>query len=264
MKHRLLSIATLAAGTLAANAAVTLVHEYHLGEAGSLAATNNTPLDSAGSADFTNQINGANAVVASSGVFAPGSTAYIDTSSANNTGWYGANFAAVPTDNFAIGVFARAASNEVGDRGDIFAAGGASGGGAGSFKLSLANNGWGASSNGDSWIGGTNGVGGSFTANQWVHLALVRQSGTTTFYINGAAQGGTYGGTPTNSAAHISVSPGGASFFDGHIDEARLVTFSASDSTTDILNTLQAVPEPSSTALLGLGAMALIFRRKLR
>lgn len=251
---KILHIITLTfTAAFSAQAAVTVIHEYKLGEAGSLGA-NNLPQDNVGTADFTNAIGGASASVGTTGVFAPGSTAYIDTSSATNTGWYGADFSSVPADNFGMGVYARASSINVGD---IFTTGGATN----TFKVSMGTNGWAASSNGTAWIGSANGVSGSFTADQWVHLALVRQSGTTTFYIDGVANG-TFGGAPVHGQSHISVSPGGGSYFDGHIDEARVVTFTASDSTTDILNGLQAIPEPSSTALLGLGGLALILRRR--
>lgn len=241
--------------SFAAHAAVTVIHEYHLGEAGSLGA-NNLPLDSVGSSNFTNEISGSSASVGTVGVSAPGSTAYIDTSSATNTGWFGADFSAVPTDNFAIGVYARAATINTGD---IFTTGGGSP--LGAFKLSMGTNGWAASAHGVAWIGTANGIVGSFTANQWVHLALVRQGGTTNFYIDGVSQG-TYGGAPQNNGSHISVAPGGGAFFDGHIDEARVVTFTVSDSAADVLNTLQAVPEPSSIVLLGLGGLGLLVRRK--
>ncbi|MGB0993262.1 MAG: LamG-like jellyroll fold domain-containing protein [Akkermansiaceae bacterium] len=256
MKRTHLSILAALVASATANAAVTVVHEYHLGEAGSVNAGDNTPFDSAGSSNYTNAISGASASVATTGASAPGSTAYLDTSSATNIGWYGADFSGLATDNFAIGVFARASSI---NSGDIFTTGGGSP--LGAFKISMGTNGWAASAHGVAWIGTANGITGSYTANQWVHLALVRQSGTTTFYIDGASQG-TYGGAPAHGGSHLSVSPGGTSYFDGHIDEARVVTFTTSDSTTDILNTLQAVPEPSSTALLGLGGLALILRRR--
>ncbi|BDS06970.1 hypothetical protein NT6N_20100 [Oceaniferula spumae] len=258
MKHTLLSILTIGACSLTSHAAVILAHEYHLGEAGSLSGADTIPQDSAGSAHFTAPSGAGTATVETAGVFAPGSTAYISTADTSK-GWFGADFTSLPADNFAFGIFARAASNTTATRGVAFQLGTNTNN---TLKITLNNNGWGASAHGVSWIGGTQGVSGSFVADEWVHLALIRQSGTTTLYIDGAAQTGTWGGTPVFGSGHMVVTPGGGTYFDGHLDEGRVVTFDPSDSTTAILNTLQGVPEPSSTALLGLGAMALILRRR--
>lgn len=240
-----------------AHAAVTLVAEYHLGESGSISGPNQNPQDSVGSRHFSSPINGSSASIGTTGVFAPGSTAYLDTSGGGNEGWYDPNFADLPTDNFGFGIYARAANNSGAEQGDIFTVGGSNG----AFKLSLGGNGWAASAHNVAWIGQADGVSGSFSASTWVHLALIRSSGITTFYINGVAQG-TYTGTPVHGAAHLSVAPGGATYFDGQMDEARVVTFTSGESTANILNTLTAVPEPSAMALGVLGALAVLRRRR--
>jgi hypothetical protein len=262
----LFSICAALALTLAcSNAAIVVVAEFHLGEAGSLGA-NNVPLDSAsggspsGSQNISNEISGAAGTVGTSGVYAPGSTAYLDTSGAGNEGWYdgSSTLGSLATDNFGFGIFVRAASLGA-TQGDVFTLGG----GQDSFKLSLSGNGWAASSHNRAWIGTDNGISGSFTANQWVHLALVRTSGTTTFYINGTTQA-TYGGNPVHNAMHLSVAPGGSSYFDGHMDEARVVTFDAADvgaGNINVLNALQGIPE-SSTTLLGAVSVILLLRRR--
>jgi len=257
LTHSFLTTALVLGFAMPVGAAVTLVAEYHLGEADSLG-KNNLPKDSSGNGyDFKKQVNGNGASVGTSGVYAPGSTAYLDTSASTDEGWYANGLlSSLQTENFAFGVYARASSLE-GTQGDIFTVGGSNG----SLKLSLANNGWAASAINKAWIGGDKGVSGSFTANTWVHLALIRTDGTTTFYIDGVAQSGTWSGTPVNDDAHISVNPGGSAFFDGNIDEARIVTFDSGESTKNILNTLQNIPEPSSSTLLGLGVLALILRR---
>jgi hypothetical protein len=258
--------ASLALTLTTSNAAIVIVAEYHLGEAGSLGA-NNVPLDSAsggtpsGSQNIANEISGSAATVSTSGVYAPGSSAYLDTSGAGDEGWYdgGSTMSSLAADNFGFGVFVRAASLGA-TQGDVFTLGG----GNGAFKLSLAGNGWAASAHGIAWIGADNGISSSFTASQWVHLALVRTSGTTTFYINGTSQG-TYGGNPVHNAMHLSVAPGGSSYFDGHIDEARVVTFDAADAGAgdiNVLNTLQGVPESSTTLLGAVGAILLLRRRR--
>lgn len=262
MKLSLSSLALLVLVTVPASAAVTVYAEYHLGESGSLGA-NNLPVDSSGNGrNFVNQISGAVATVGSSSFHpnASGSTAYLDTSGAGNEGWYSSGlFNALQTDNFALGVFARSPSNAAANQGDIFTVGGSNG----SIKLSLAGNGWAASANNVAWIGQDSGISGSFTADTWVHLALIRSAGTTTFYIDGVASGFTYAGVPVNDTPHVSVSPGGGSYFDGLIDEARVVTFTPGESTSNIISALQGVPEPSVAFLAMLGLAAGVKRRRV-
>jgi hypothetical protein len=224
-------------------AAITPVVEFRLGEAGSLDA-NNGPVDSAlsgtpsGAQSIVNAITGTSGVaVGEAGVLAPGSTKYLDTSNATNSGWYASGPIGLANDNFAFGVFARADSLAGANQGDVFTLGGDGG----SFKLSLAVNGWAASAHNIAWIGPDGGASGSFSPRTWVHLALVRQSGVTTFYINGVANG-SYGGAPTHGSMHFCVSPGGGQYFDGMADEARVVTFDSTDSTVDILNALTNGP----------------------
>ncbi len=265
MKKKLIT-STLVAGALgfasSANAAVTMYAEYHLGEAGSLGA-NNRPQDSSGNnLNFASQINGSNASVSTVGVSAPGSTSYMDTSGTGTEGWYSNNlFTGLATDDFAFGVYTRAASNVTATQGVVFSLGG----GADAFSIALRSDGWAAFSQNTATIGGDNGVAGSFTSNAWVHLAVIRAAGITTFYIDGVAQAGTITDAPDHNAAHISVNPGGGgadNYFDGNIDEARIVTFDTGESTQNVLNALQAVPEPSSAAFIGLGGLALILRRR--
>lgn len=240
-----------------ATGAITVYAEYHLGETGSLGASNR-PLDSSGNGrDMVNEINGSAATVASAGVYAANSTAYLSTAGGGSEGWYSSGlFNTLPTDNFAFGIFARAAS--LGStEGDVFTLGGGNGG----FKLSMNSNGWAASAHNVAWISPANGVPGSFAANTWVHLAMIRSGGTTTFYIDGTPQG-TYAGAPTHDTPHFSVDPGGSKYFDGLIDEARVLTFTSGESTTNILNSLQGVPEPSATLLGGIGLLGLLRRRR--
>ena len=229
----------LAIATPIANASISLYAEYHLGEAGSLGA-NNLPLDSSGNGkSLITAISGNTATTGTSEVSAPGSTTYLDTSGAGNEGWYASGlYSTAPvlaTDNFAFGVYASAASIASANQGDVFTVGGNNG----AFKLSLDVNGWAASSHNVAWIGPSGGTSGSFTANTWVHLALIRSAGVATFYINGVAQAGTYSGAPVIDTPHMSVSPGGSVYFDGRLDEARVVTFAAGESTANILSSLQ-------------------------
>lgn len=241
-----------------APAAVMIVAEYHLGEGGSLSGSSQLPQDSAGSRNFTTDefAMGGDALVSTSGVFAPGSTAYLDTSdTGSNASWSGADFSTLPTDNFAFGIYASATSLD-GTQGDVFTLGD----GYDAFKLSLAPNGWSGSSHNTDWIGEASGVTGSFTPSTWVHLAIVRSSGVSTFYIDGIAQAGTYLGAPVHGASLLSVSPGRSLVFDGLLDEARVVTFDPGEATANVLNAL-AVPEPGTALLAGLGLLTVLRRR---
>ena len=242
-------------GAAPANAAITIYSEYLLGEPLTLG-TNNLPLDSVGGRDFTDSINPGGVTVGGSGAHA-GSAAYMDTSSAANSGYYAlGNFASLPSNNVGIGVYARA-SAIAGSTGTIFGTG--DGGG---LDLGLHANGWAGSLFNVDWVGPAGGVAGSFVADTWVHLALIRADGLTTFYIDGVPQGASLATAPVNSSPHISVSPGGFAYFDGGIDEARAVTFDSGKSPTAVLNTLRGIPEPSSAAFLAVGSLAFARRRR--
>jgi autotransporter-associated beta strand protein len=221
------------------HAAVTPFAEYRLGEPGSLAGTQQLPQDSSGNnRHVTQSINGNTVGVLTSAVTAPGSTHYLDTRAASpDQGWYSSgNLTGLATDNFAVGVYASAPAT---GNGDVISLGGSNG----AFKLSVGSNGWAASSHNIAWIGTPGGIPGSLKPNQWVHLALVRKSGTTTFYIDGVPQA-TYGGTPVHNSLHFTVSPGGGGYFNGRIDEARIVTFDPADTLEDIFAVLGAPPLP--------------------
>lgn len=241
-------------------AAVTLFAEFHLGEIGSLGARN-LPLDSSGNnINFDQDVRGVNAAVLNSGVVAPGSTAYLSTAAImgeDGTGWFGADFSSLSTDNFAMGIYVRSFENSLQTRGAVFLLGGTSG-----FGFLLATNGWSAGSYGTADIGPNAGAVGSFTANTWAHLAVIRDNGTSTFYINGVAQTSTYAGAPVHADAHLSLDPGATNYFNGDMDEARVVTFTAGESTSNVLDALQGVPEPSSAFLVALGGITLLLRRR--
>ena len=178
-----------------------MVAEYHLGETGS-PDVNNAPLDSAtggtpsGAQNINQFTGGGTATVGTVGVYAPGSTAYMDVSNADSAGWYstGSDFSMSPSDNFGFGIYVSAAALGPASGKDIFMLGA----GSGAFTLGLSSNGWSAGSHFVSWIGGDGGVSGSFTANEWVHLALIRTNGSARFYINGVAQGSAYTGAPAH------------------------------------------------------------------
>ena len=242
MKKAIALLATISASTLCANAAITYVHTYKLGEAGSI--VGDKPQDGTGSAHFTTALRGG-ATTQTSGAGVPGSTAH---TSFNIQGASGADFSGFATNNFGIEFWARTSSI-----GGIFFSTGSS---TGHIIFGLDNSNWIAGIHGGEWIGAASGTGQPRAADTWTHLAIIRNNGVSTFYINGVAQTGTSTDAPTHSTGYIDQ------YYTGGLDELRMFTFDpATDDPVAALN-LQAVPEPSTTALLGLGSLALILRRR--
>ena len=218
---------------------VSLYAEYHLGEGGSLVGTGKLPQDSSvNGRHYTTDISGANATILTAGVTAPGSTAFLSTT---DTGWTGDIYGNLPTNNFGVGVYVQAAENSEATQGDFFFLGEAGGG----FGFALEFNGWSAGAHSISFIGPEGGAG--FTANTWVHLALIRANGVTTFYIDGVAQSNPYNGGPIHGTGYLGTSPDSPPAFDGFFDEARIVTFTPGTPEGQILSALTGVPNSSNT-----------------
>ncbi|MGB0992734.1 MAG: LamG-like jellyroll fold domain-containing protein [Akkermansiaceae bacterium] len=97
-------------------------------------------------------------------------------------------------------------------------------------------------------------------------LAFVRADGTNNFYVNGvlvSTNGNAPGGADLDTL-HIGANPfdGAAGGFTGSINEVRTFSFNSGEFATSDLLTGATVPEPSSSALLGLGGLALVLRRR--
>ena len=96
----------------------------------------------------------------------------------------------------------------------------------------------------------------NYTAGEWIHLALVRENGTTTFYVNGTPDG-TSGAVPHNATlTHMAVNAGGlpGGYFGGDIAEARIFIFSPGD--FDPATDLLLEPEPSGGFAAWIGGFA--------
>lgn len=252
MKPKYTILAASLLSMVTANAAITYVHTYKLGESGSVSGGN--PQDSTGSAHFTNAISGG-PITSSVGVTAPGSTNYATFS--GNRSNYGADYSGFATDNFAVEVWVYT-SNATQNSNDFLSTNNTTG----ALKFQVANGNWATSYDGLAWIGAANGTGQTITLNTWTHLAVVRDNGTSTFYIDGVAQAGTPSSTPVHgNNGHLGVQKNGTAYFDGAMDELNMFTFTSGDDPVAALS-INAVPEPSSTALLGLGGLALILRRR--
>jgi len=239
-----------------ASAAVTLTHYYSLGETAGL------PTDSVGSSDFTTATGTAPTSQVGAADASIGSTHYLTyTGGSSSTG---ADFSALPTNNFAVGLWVRTSTISPSRSDVIMFQGNSAGGGDADLILSDGGSGatdaWAASVSGATWVGPNRGVGGSAVIDTWEHLAWVRDNGVDTLYIGGVAQ------TPTKTNA---VSWGASGFLGTNnsgtamdLDDLRIYTFDAGEGGDAVSAMFTAVPEPSSAALLGIGGIALLLRRR--
>ena len=111
------------------------------------------------------------------------------------------------------------------------------------YNGNTANNGWGiAWQNGtfQGWFGNVVLFGsGAVTPGTWAHVALVRDSGFSTLYLNGVPVSSPTGFGPnspdTGFALGIRPQTAAAEFFNGAIDEVRVFTFAPGQFTTNDL-----------------------------
>src|SRR5437899_4514387 len=72
--------------------------------------------------------------------------------------------------------------------------------------------------------------------NRWMHLAIVNDNGTLTFYTNGIACGASVSGAATTPSGDVYIgTPNDNQAYYGFLDEARMFTFSAGAFTTNDL-----------------------------
>lgn len=220
-----------------AQATVTPYAHYRMGDGDpSTNGGNNLPYDSSGNdRHLANSASGTPAVSASGG---PTNDAFY-TFTGSNQYFFGTTTSwDPPEDNVGVEAWVRT-SNLTQINKNIFGTGDNTKG----LNLGFDANG------GIGWFGavaskafaGNTGVAG-YTAGTWIHLAVVRSGGITTFYANGIPSGTTTA-VPNNAsgtgALHMAVTSGGASAFTGEIAEARIFTFAAGafDPNTDLLIT---------------------------
>jgi hypothetical protein len=77
----------------------------------------------------------------------------------------------------------------------------------------------------------------NYTADQWIHLAVVREYGVSTFYVNGVASGTSVTAPNNATVPHFATNAGGApgGYFGGDVAEARIFTFDAGQFNTSYL-----------------------------
>lgn len=233
-------------------AAITVQQFYPLGEGGSVG-TNNHPQDASGNGrNFGIDFQGTQVTISSDPSPALGSTASY--SFDGNEFFYGVGYAA-PIDNVGIEAYVKLPSGLTGNQTILESGNG------GGLKLQVFNGALWASYDGVTFVGSAF----SATPNTWYDVALVRASGTGTFYVNGAASGSTSTATPNQPTGGqidtlLATDPGGVNRFVGELDNVRTFTFTAGafSSATDLLS---AVPEPSAFLVIGLISVALLPRR---
>jgi len=140
------------------------------------------------------------------------------------------------SDSYAAGTLASTAVDNFGIEAWVRSNGSVTGNAVIAYNGSTAASGWGLVRIGGKYgysFGGVSSAGlAPVVAGVWTHLALVRQSGTATFYVNGYAVS-TSAAVPNTPALAssggmmIGGNLAGSEFFDGEVDEVRIFTFSA-------------------------------------
>lgn len=270
MQKSILFTLALWAGVLSSSASINVQAWYHLGEPGTL--PGGLPVDSSGNGNNMNDgfsefetvhvsANSPGGPLGTSGWTSTNSSEWGrngDVIIAARDGYY------VSGDNFGIeawvlpfgngyNVFCCEASHNY--TAQIYASGADSTG----FYLGVKNNQDGTYSFVAAVITDTNGVAQvgdalPLVTNAWTHLAVVRDNGINTFYVNGAAHGASTTDTPSTNAPtgtgsqngmRLGASGGDQVAYRGLIDEARAFTFSpGSFSVTDLLYPSASATQP--------------------
>lgn len=230
----LVAILTLAI-TPAARGAVTVVSYWRMGESDPGAASGVTAtnaIDSAGAKNLTFHGNASYA----NDISATAATRISSSLSVNFTNSAYATNAIVSTvtDNFGIECWVKPTA--LGGAGQVIAYNGVTGGpGSGGWGLIIA-----ADNTYEGLFGGVTAFGTNVaTANVWTHLALVRDSGLSTLYVNGGPSV-TDPSTPAVPQGRFALAAPPQSptsqFFTGLLDEVRVFTFAPGQfKTSDLL-----------------------------
>ena len=261
MRNAATLIASLVLGIAAvpAQATVTVLNQWHLGEADVGASAGG-----AGAAATVDSVGGFNLNKVGTPVYAGdvpaniGSTLSMAFNGTADQYQNASGVASTLTDNFGIEAWVK--SN-----------GSTSGNAAIAYNGNSSNSGWGIYRFGGSYgllYGGNIAANASPISTAWTELALVRDNGTTTFYVNGVASSTTTTGPnlPTGSVAiggnplgSLSPPPQGVpqEFFGGEIDEVRIFSFAPGAFAVGDL-TLPPPPPLVPTPVLSLRSLGLL------
>ena len=237
-------LAVLLFSSSVSQAAVTLVRSYHLGDLDTNAANNVVVTNSS---DYTGgtSLNAVGSPTYSTDV--PADYPLIDTYSMNFTGANYATAAVVTnlTDNFGVSAWVKVRTTTGANRAIV-------------YNGDTTSNGWGLYQIGNTFqglFGGVTMIGNApIQTDVWTHLALVRQQGVTTLYVNGIASG-TDASAPNSPSGlfALGVAPSALTneFFDGLIDEVAVFTFGAGEFSTNDLSFVSPAARTLSTVLNG-------------
>lgn len=245
----LMTVGFLAAASVS-QAVITVVGNFRLGEADAGAAPGNSAgATTTNSAGIPNLTLLGTAPVYTGAVGVSGSGLAMDF----NTGGYASSPLILTNNNWGIEAWVQS------DDGSLTSAI--------AYNGNSANAGMGIYQINNTYIGLMGGlafVGSTPVTSAWTHLAMVVNGGTTTFYVNGVANA--TNGTPNTpvpaNSFNIGIRPDLGERFDGRIDEVRVFTFAPGQFSVNDLQFNGVVPEPASAALLGLGLMACLRRRR--
>ncbi|HEY7871578.1 MAG TPA: LamG-like jellyroll fold domain-containing protein [Rudaea sp.] len=241
----------LVAAALSAQATITVTNQWHLGEADAGASASG-----AGAATTVDSIGGFSLNKVGAPTYAsdvpPGIGSSLSMAFNGTTDEYmnTSGVASTLTDNFGIEAWVKSNGSTVGNATIA-------------YNGNTSNAGWGIYRLGTDYgllYGGNIGAPVTPISTQWMELALVRNNGVTTFYVNGVASYTTATG-PNSPAGGVGIGGNplisGGELFDGKIDEVRIFSFAPGAFAVSDLN-LPPPPPVVPTPVLGLRSLGLL------
>lgn len=245
----------LGVAALPAQATITVLNQWHLGESDPGAAAGGPGADPTADSVGGFNLNKVGAPAYSSNVPPRiGSTLSMAFNGSTDEYMNTSGVASTLTDNFGIEVWVKSSGNTSGNASIA-------------YNGNTSSAGWGIYRAGPNYgflYGGITLTGLTPISPQWTELALVRDNGTTSFYVNGASvYSNPVGPNPPSGGVGIGGNPQTAGFelFDGQIDEVRIFSFAPGAFSVGDLNLPPPVPTPAlslrSLGLLALGLLGL-------